>query len=85
MKTRGHDCGPLPHGVDPFPDVPGLDRRKYHMAAHFLDDGSVSALCFRRPRAINLRRALWTIRKSAVTCPKCLRKLKAARKNTAAP
>lgn len=49
------------------------DRRLYHMAAKMRDDGAVSALCFKRPRAIDIRRASWTIRVSAVTCKKCQR------------
>ena len=34
--------------------------------------GGVSALCFSRPRAIDLRSASWTNRDEAVTCPKCI-------------
>ena len=36
----------------------------------------VSALYFPKPRAIDLKRAAWTIRASAVTCEKCLKILK---------
>lgn len=36
------------------------------------DDSGVSALCFKRPRAINLRVASWSNRVEAVTCKKCL-------------
>ena len=43
----------------------------YHKAGKMRSDGAVSALCFARPRAIDLTRALWTIRPEAVTCPKC--------------
>lgn len=50
-------------------------RKKYHKAALIRADGGVSALCFKRPRAIDLRRALWTLRDEAVTCPKCLKVL----------
>lgn len=56
-------------------DDPYRDRKKYHKAALFRQDGSVSALCFRRPRAIDLRYALWTIDDNAVTCGECLRAL----------
>jgi plasmid maintenance system antidote protein VapI len=49
------------------------DNKKYHKAAKFRSDGAVVALCFKRPRAINLAHSLWTIRDAAVTCPKCLR------------
>ena len=34
--------------------------------------GAVSALCFRQPRAINMRSATWTSDPQAVSCPKCL-------------
>lgn len=54
------------------------DVKKYHMADKMTGDGRVSALCFQTPRAINLRNALWTLRKDAVTCAGCLRRLRAA-------
>ena len=44
----------------------------YHRAAKIRADGNVSALSFKRPRAIDLTRATWTIRDAGVTCPKCL-------------
>ena len=47
--------------------------RAYHRATKIRNDGSVSALCFKSPRAIDMRRATWTIRDEAVTCPKCAR------------
>lgn len=50
-------------------------ERKYHFAKHFSERG-VSALGFPKPRAIDLKRAAWTIRASAVTCEKCLKILK---------
>lgn len=52
------------------------DLKKYHKAHLFGLDGQVSALCFRRPRAIDLNRALWTTDDDAVTCPKCLKLMK---------
>lgn len=52
-------------------------RRTYHRAALIREDGFVSALCFKRPRAIDMRRATWTIRDEAVTCPKCLEAINA--------
>jgi hypothetical protein len=64
--------------VGKSPNDPYRDRKKYHKAALFAPDGSVSALCFRRPRAIDLRRALWTTDDTAVTCVKCLRAMKRA-------
>jgi hypothetical protein len=36
-------------------------------------DGAVSARCFASARAIDLKRATWTLRDDAVTCPKCIR------------
>ena len=50
-------------------------EKVYHYANLISDDGQVSALCFARPRPIDLRRASWTNRREAVTCPKCLRSL----------
>ncbi len=58
------------------PNDPYRDELKYHMGHLWGPDGSVSALCFKRPRAINLEHALWTITRDAVTCKKCLRMLK---------
>lgn len=49
--------------------------RRVHKAKLVRSDGRVSALCFRRPRPIDLSRASWTLRWSAVTCPACLAKL----------
>jgi hypothetical protein len=50
--------------------------KTYHYAGAFGSDGSVSALCFVRPRAIDLSRTTWTITPSAVTCKKCKAKMK---------
>lgn len=47
--------------------------KPYHRAALVDADGNVSALCFARPRPIDLRRALWTTIDASVTCPKCLK------------
>lgn len=55
---------------------PYHDEKVYHYAAKMNADGGVSALCFVKPRAIDLTRALWTIREGAVTCPKCKRELR---------
>lgn len=46
--------------------------RKYHMGDKINQRGGVSALCFLKPRSIDLTRACWTNRKEAVTCKKCL-------------
>jgi hypothetical protein len=45
------------------------------MGAKINDAGEVSALCFKTPHAIDLKRSRWTNRKEAVTCPKCKRLL----------
>ena len=58
------------------PDDPYRDRKKYHMGRYWNPRGEVSALCFKRPRPIDLKVALWTIRWDAVTCRACLRKRK---------
>lgn len=55
---------------------PYRDRKTYHKAHLWTEAGQVSALCFRRPRAIDLSRELWTTDDSAVTCPKCLKLMK---------
>ncbi len=63
---------------DPYRDI-----KVYHRFAGFSARG-VLALCYKRPRAINLRRGYsWTLRDEAVTCKKCLRLL-AAREMEAA-
>jgi len=49
--------------------------RKYHMADKVNQHGGVSALCFSKPRAINLNVARWTILPEHVTCKKCKRML----------
>jgi len=46
-------------------------KKVYHRAMFVDPDGNVSALCFRTPRAIDLKKALWTNRDEAVTCPSC--------------
>lgn len=52
--------------------------RVIHMA-HKASEVGVSALCFKRPRAIDMRRATWTLRSIAVTCPKCIKHLTTVR------
>lgn len=52
-------------------DTMNWSPRIYHRAKHISEDGSVSALCYKRPRKINLTRFSWTMRNDAVTCPKC--------------
>lgn len=45
-----------------------------HKAHLVSEKGDVSPLCAPEPRAIDLKRATWTIRWEAVTCKKCLAK-----------
>lgn len=52
-------------------------KRPYHRASLINPDGGVSALCFKVPRAIDLKTANWTIRDEAVTCPRCRRAIRA--------
>ena len=52
--------------------------KTYHKADKIAPDGRVSALCFKRPRAIDLKRATWTINDDAVTCGKCIAKIVAS-------
>lgn len=52
---------------------PYHDRKIYHMADKVNGKGGVSALCFGRLQAINLRVVGWVTREDAVTCPKCLK------------
>ncbi len=50
---------------------PNRDTRICHLARSIRADGAVSAMCFTRPRAIDMTRATWTINRKAVTCSKC--------------
>jgi hypothetical protein len=50
-----------------------------HRASLIRSDGSVSAKCFAKPKPIDLKRATWTNRDEAVTCPKCRAAMLAAR------
>jgi len=58
--------------------------RMYHRGDKINQRGGVSALCFATPRAIDMKRATWTISDDAVTCPKC-KALILARAATAKP
>lgn len=44
----------------------------YHRGDKINNAGGVSALCFVKPKAIDLSKATWTNRDEAVTCKKCL-------------
>lgn len=46
--------------------------RIVHFAALFNKRGGASAACSESPRAINMRRATWSISWDAVTCKACL-------------
>lgn len=51
-----------------------LKPKPVHRAKLISQDGSkVSPLCAKRPHAINLKVATWTIVDSQVTCPRCLK------------
>lgn len=54
-----------------MPDAPPRPRVR-HKADKVDMDGRVSALCFRRLQPIDMRKAAWTLRWEAVTCPKCI-------------
>lgn len=43
-----------------------------HYASKISTDGRISALCFKKPRAIALGKATWTLGRASVTCKKCL-------------
>ena len=45
--------------------------KRIHKAAQVNPSGQVSALCYKTPRAINLRRESWTLLDDAVTCKRC--------------
>ena len=59
-----------------FDADPYHDTKPYHYASCVDGKGGVSALCFPKPKAINLKVASWTIREKAVTCNKCRSLLK---------
>ncbi len=64
-------------------DDPYHDIRPYHKAHLVSAKGDVSPLCAARPRKIDLRRELWTLRDEAVTCKRCLAALAAGREGDA--
>ena len=45
--------------------------RMRHRGDKINAQGSVSALCFPKPRAIDMKRDTWVMNDDAVTCPKC--------------
>ena len=62
---------------DECPKMP--PARMYHRADKINDKGGVSALCFTKPRTINMRRESWTMTDASVTCPKCMALMKGRR------
>lgn len=46
--------------------------RVRHMARAIREDGAVSPLCAKTPRAINMKKESWVLRLEAVTCQKCI-------------
>jgi hypothetical protein len=71
---HGDQLQALPEGYRHIGDrlMPPEPRQKVCHRAQLLSHRGVSALCFKRPRSIDLRRAMWTNRDEAVTCKKCL-------------
>jgi hypothetical protein len=65
---RDLECPPLP------------PTRMRHRGDKIDSKGRVSALCFPKPRAIDMKRATWVMSDGAVTCPKCMAMI-AAKKN----
>lgn len=60
-------------------------KRLVHMGSGVRADGAVSARCFASPRAIDMKRATWTLRAEAVTCPRCSAILKRTATAAVAP
>lgn len=58
--TTTDDCPPL------------VPTRVRHRGDKIDPKGRVSALCYPKPRAIDMKRATWVMTDEAVTCPKCL-------------
>jgi hypothetical protein len=59
MTMTDEDCPPLP------------PTRMRHRGDKINAQGRVSALCFPKPRAIDMKRATWVMSDDATTCPKC--------------
>ncbi len=57
-----------------------MSGKVYHMAALIDRNGNVSPLCAAKPKPINLKKATWTNRREAVTCPRCRKRLGEAAK-----
>jgi hypothetical protein len=55
----------------------GAAMRLYHKASEVNGKGQVSALCYDTPCPINLKRESWALVDKSVTCPDCLRLMRA--------
>ena len=49
--------------------------RPYHLAKMISEAGDISPLCATEPRKLDLKVELWTNRREAVTCAKCLARM----------
>lgn len=58
--------------MKPDPHTKRHARDVTHLATLIRADGDVSALCFKKPQAINLKRSRWTLAEAQVTCRACL-------------
>lgn len=80
-REHGWDAASIEASVDEITAGAVADPRRAmkvcHKARHVSDRGNVSALCYSKPRAINLSRASWTLRDEAVTCRRCRALIKA--------
>lgn len=65
MKLTFKDWNPLSEMPLPEP------TRVRHRGDKINAKGGVSALCFPKPRAINMNLATWVMSDEATTCPKC--------------
>jgi len=56
-----------------------VQKKIVHRAKLISPDGDVSPLCAKKPKPIDLSRAIWTIIDEAVTCPRCRKAIKEGR------
>jgi hypothetical protein len=64
---------------------PAAPAKPVHLAKHVNERGDASALCSRTRKPIDLQRATWTNRHSAVTCRHCLREIRRLMPDTGKP
>jgi len=60
-----------------------VSARIVHLAGSVSPCGDVSAVCFKKPRPIDMKRATWTTSTDLVTCKRCLAKLASSASPTA--